>query len=110
RHEDELARVSLVLRSLHAYSPGELQYRGIDTLIGSALIVPVLKEDRRLGLVCFSRRSRDAFAETQQSLAVWCGDLLADLIPRVATQAVIERRARLDGLTQLANRAEFDRE
>jgi diguanylate cyclase (GGDEF)-like protein len=34
---------------------------------------------------------------------------LADLIPRAISLAEVERKARLDGLTQLANRGEFDR-
>ncbi len=110
RHEDELARAALTLRSALSYSPADLERLRITTLLGSALVVPVLQQNRPLGLVCFTRRSREAFAEGQQTLAVWSGQLLADLIPRVASQAVAERQARLDGLTQLANRGEFDRE
>jgi diguanylate cyclase (GGDEF)-like protein len=110
RHEDELAHVSLALRAPRQYSPAELGQRGITTLLGSALVVPVLQQNRLLGLVCFSRRTRSAYSEADLALAAWSGDLLADLIPRVANQAVVERQARLDGLTQLANRGEFDRE
>jgi diguanylate cyclase (GGDEF)-like protein len=110
RHEDELAQLSGGPSSVHAYSAAELEQQGIVTLIGSAMVVPVLQHNRPLGLVCFSRRSCDPFSEGQQSLAGWAGNLLADVIPRVASQAVVERQARLDGLTQLANRGEFDRE
>jgi diguanylate cyclase (GGDEF)-like protein len=110
RHEDELAQISRSAASARRYSAAELERRGIATLMGSALVVPVLQQNRPLGLISFTRWSRDAFSEGEQSLAVWSGNLLADLIPRVANQAVVERQARLDGLTQLANRAEFDRE
>ena len=109
RHEDDLAHACLSIRGTRAYSRGELERQGIMTLLGSALVVPVLQNNRPLGLVCFSRRTRDEFSHSQQALAVWAGNLLADLIPRVVSQAVVERQARLDGLTQLANRGEFDR-
>jgi len=110
RHEDELAHASRSLAGARRYAPAELERRGIATLIGSAIVVPVLQQNRPLGLISFTRRSRDEFSESDQALAAWSGNLLADLIPRVANQAVVERQARLDGLTQLANRAEFDRE
>lgn len=110
RHEDDLAHASLAVRGARQYSRGELERMGIVTLIGSALVVPVLQQNRPLGLVCFSRRSRDDFSSSQLALAVWAGNLLADLIPRVVNQAVVERQARFDGLTQVANRGEFDRQ
>jgi diguanylate cyclase (GGDEF)-like protein len=110
RHEDELAHASLSVRSARQFSRSELERMGIVTLIGSALVVPVLQQNRPLGLVCFSRRSREDFSPSQLGLAVWSGNLLADLIPRVVNQAVVERQARLDGLTQVANRGEFDRQ
>ncbi len=110
RHEDDLAHACLAIRGARAYSRGELERLGIVTLLGSALVVPVLQQNRPLGLVCFSRRTREEFSRSQQALAVWAGNLLADLIPRVVSQAVVERQARLDGLTQLANRGEFDRQ
>jgi diguanylate cyclase (GGDEF)-like protein len=110
RHEDELAQAALTIRSARQYSRIELERMGIVTLIGSALIVPVTQQNRTLGLVCFSKRAHDSFARSQQAIAAWAGNLLADLIPRVLNQAVVERQARLDGLTQLANRGEFDRQ
>ena len=110
RYEDELAQVSVSLRKPQQYPADELERLGIVTLMGSALVVPVLQRNRALGLVCFSRRTREPFSEGEQSLAAWSGNLLADLIPRVVNQAVVERQARLDGLTQLANRGEFDRQ
>jgi diguanylate cyclase (GGDEF)-like protein len=110
RHEDDLAHASLAIRGARAYSRIDLERLGIVTLLGSALVVPVMQQDRPLGLVCFSRRTREEFSRSQQALAVWAGNLLADLIPRVVSQAVVERQARLDGLTQLANRGEFDRQ
>ena len=110
RHEDDLAHACVAIRAARAYSRGELERLGIVTLLGSALVVPVLQQNRLLGLVCFTRRTREDFSRSQQALAVWTGNLLADLIPRVVNQAVVERQARLDGLTQLANRGEFDRQ
>lgn len=110
RHEDDLAYACLAIRSPRTYARGELELLGIRTLLGSALVVPVLQQNRPLGLVLFTRRAREEFTRNQQALAVWTGNLLADLIPRVVNQAVVERQARLDGLTQVANRGEFDRQ
>ena len=70
------------LAGARRYSPAELERRGIATLIGSALVVPVLQQNRPLGLISFTRWSRDTFSEGEQSLAAWSGNLLADLIPR----------------------------
>jgi diguanylate cyclase (GGDEF)-like protein len=109
RHEQMLGEASLSLRGPRQYPAAELERLGISTLVGSALVMPVLQESRLLGLVVFSRRRRTAFSEAQATLACWSGGLLADLIPRVVSQAVVERQARLDGLTQLANRFEFDK-
>jgi diguanylate cyclase (GGDEF)-like protein len=109
RHEDELAQVSLASRGPRHYSPIELARIGIATLVGAAQVVPVMQKNRLLGLVCFSRRHRQMFSDVEQSLAAWAGSHLADLIPRAVSLAEVERKARLDGLTQLANRGEFDR-
>lgn len=109
RHEDELAHISLSVRGHRQYSPDELARIGIVTLVGAAQVVPVMQQRQLLGLVCFSRRSREKFSDVEQSLAAWSGGHLADLIPRAVSLAEVERKARLDGLTRLANRGEFDR-
>jgi diguanylate cyclase (GGDEF)-like protein len=110
RHEDELAQTSLASGKTGRFSSAELGQLRINSLIGSALTVPVLQQNRLLGLVCFSRRACQEFTEGELALAAWSGKLLAELIPRAVNQAVVERQARLDGLTQLANRSEFDRQ
>jgi diguanylate cyclase (GGDEF)-like protein len=109
RHEDELAQVSLAGRGPRQYSSIELARCGIATLVGAAQVIPVKQQNRLLGLICFSRRHRQEFSDVEQSLAAWAGAHLADLIPRAVSLAEVERKARLDGLTQLANRGEFDR-
>jgi len=108
RHEDELAHVSLSVRGAHQYTPAELTRIGITTLIGAAQVAPVVKHKQLLGLICYSRRLHRRFSEAEQTLAAWSGRHLAELIPRAVSLAEVERKARLDGLTQLANRGEFD--
>jgi diguanylate cyclase (GGDEF)-like protein len=66
--------------------------------------------DRLVGLLCFTRQARTAFTQNQIDLADWAGGVMAEMIPRVVNQAVVLRQARLDGLTQLANRGSFDRQ
>lgn len=108
-HEETLARASLTMRAARQYLHPDLERMGINTVVGSALVVPVMQANRPLGMVCFSRLTREPFSEAERTIACWSGDLLADVIPRVVNQAVVERQARIDGLTGLANRGEFDR-
>lgn len=109
QHEETLARSALTLRGPRQYLQPDLERMGINTVLGSAMVVPVLQANRPLGLVCFSRLTREPFSDAERTIASWSGDVLADVIPRVVNQAVVERQARIDGLTGLANRGEFDR-
>ena len=91
-----------------SYNAAELESAGITTLIGSAIVMPMYCNGRAAGLICLTRSRREAFPASRTLIVRWAVEYLADAIPRVLSQAVVERHARLDGLTELANRRTFD--
>lgn len=108
KHEDILARAAFCSREILKVDSEGLQRLGIQSLIGSALIVPLVQPQGTIGLVCLTKGSREGFAVSEEQLAVWGAEYLGDTILRAVNQAAVERQARLDGLTQLANRRTFD--
>ena len=87
--------------------PADLEKAGVDTLIGSAVVVPLISRRGTIGSLCLTRQSREPFSRTQVQLAQWAAEHLAETIARILAQAVVERQARQDGLTELANRRAF---
>lgn len=91
------------------FDRAELQRRQIDTLIRRAVAVPLEPRGESVGTVCLTFSSAAELSEPKLRLVNWACDLLGQSIARAREQADVERQARLDGLTQLANRREFDR-
>lgn len=110
KFEEMLADTGLGFDELVAYDADALERAGIDKLIGAALVVPLVQEHGAIGVMCFTKRERTQFLDEHQQLAKWAGSFLAEKILRAISQAAIERQARLDGLTQLANRRTFDQQ
>lgn len=110
RHEETLAATAMNFDQLEAYDATDLARIRIDSLIGSALVVPLSSQQRPLGLICFTRRGREAFGPDQMQLAATLSDLLSGQIRQAVDQAAIKRQAQIDALTQLANRRTFDQQ
>ncbi len=108
-HEDVVARVRLHANATRILQQDELRQCGVDTLIASALVAPLLKNQRAIGIVCFTSGSPMAVSDSQQSLVRWASEFLADKMRRAFAEVAVERQAQQDGLTQLANRRTFDR-
>lgn len=108
RHEEILAVAGLAVQEVLQFDTNALARAGVQNLIGRALIVPLVQSDGIIGLICFTKSRRDAFQLAQENLAVWAAEFLAETILRALNHAAVERQARLDGLTQLANRRTFD--
>lgn len=98
RNSDEL--VSLTVADLHKI--------GICSLIGSAAVVPLLRDGRQIGNLCCTRRRMEPFAGPEKDLATWAAEDLANVMHRLTVQFNIAQQARTDALTNLANRREFD--
>lgn len=107
-YEEMLARLAVAVDRPRAIGADELPRYGVDSLIHSALLLPLCNEERVVGLIVLARGSSRAFSSDDETLAAWSTEFLAKAIPRVLSQALVERQARQDGLTGLANRREWD--
>jgi diguanylate cyclase (GGDEF)-like protein len=109
RHEELLAKAGQGLGQLETFDSEQLARLQIRSLMGSALAIPLLQQRHNtIGVLCLTRQDRKPFTADQQKLAAWSVEFLAEKILVAANHAVVERQARLDGLTQLANRRTFD--
>jgi diguanylate cyclase (GGDEF)-like protein len=109
RHEELLAKAGQGLGQLETFDSEQLARLQIRSLMGSALAIPLLQQRHNtIGVLCLTRQDRKPFTGDQQKLAAWSVEFLAEKILVAANHAVVERQARLDGLTQLANRRTFD--
>lgn len=107
--EQRLAERGRSLTCVAHYRGNELDVFERASPVGAALLAPILRRQRTVGLLCFTRPASDAYSEGQWQLGAWGANLLAETLPRAVDHAVTARHARLDPLTGLANRREFDR-
>lgn len=110
RHEETLVAAGFAVQELMSFDAVGLEKMRINTLIGSALVVPLIQPQGVIGMLCLTRRQREAFAPQQAQLVNWSGEFLSETILRAVQQASVARQAKLDGLTQLANRRTFDQQ
>lgn len=108
RHEESLATAGSYLDETTQFGSEQLSRHGIDSLIGRALLAPLVQARGTIGIMVLTKGNLDPFCKLEESLAAWAAEFLAQTMLRVLNQAVVERQARLDGLTQLANRRTFD--
>lgn len=108
RSEEALGRLAISTDRPRLLGPEELPRYGVDTILRTALLLPLSRDGAAIGRLCLSRGEAAPFTAVDQSLASWAAEFLAQAIPRVLNQAVIERQARQDSLTGLANRRAFD--
>ena len=107
-HEYRLAQTALDADLLTCLDTHDLEELGVDTLIGSALTIPLYQHDKLIGILCITRKDQEVFTTMQIKLTRWSTDFLAETLLRVLGRAETERNANLDGLTELANRRMFD--
>jgi len=108
KYEDLLTESVVAHRELSTWVREDLEAIGVQSLIGSALAAPLVRNDRPLGAICFTRQSQTSFDDAQRELADWGARYLSDTLLRLLNHAVTERQARQDPLTGLANRRAFD--
>ena len=106
--ESKLARYAMTCQREHDFDSTRLRTIGIDTLIGSACVWPLLHDGRLLGTVVLTQRSHDAIEGRRARLLKWSMGLLTVTLRRVFHAAAMRRLARNDGLTDLTNRRTFD--
>jgi diguanylate cyclase (GGDEF)-like protein len=108
-HEDRLARATVGQEECRRFDDQCLRQIGVHTFIRSALTVPLGRAQNSLGVLCLTKRDQTPFTAPQVELVRWAAEHLGDSLLRAVSQAVVERQAHLDPLTELANRRLFDR-
>lgn len=86
----------------------DLSQIGLQGPFSMAVVLPLRYREWIVGRLCLSRRSGATINENDRRLIQWGTEFLVDLIARTVDRAAVEQLARLDGLTQLANRHTFD--
>ncbi len=107
-HEERLARCGHSAACLLSFDRPQLQQIGINSLIGSAMTAPVVQNGAIIGIVCITRKTTDRPTDGHRQLLSWSADTLSHSISRALSVMAIERQARQDGLTELANRRTFE--
>lgn len=108
QHEDQLAESGSAVPQTVYFDATRLQRIQVQTLIGSAVTLPVMQNGVPIGLLCLTRRTPAEFSAVQKQLLTWAVEALSQAMQRTFSYVAIERQARLDGLTELANRRTFD--
>ena len=108
--EDRLTKRHLNDDQITTYSQADLQKMGMEAMIGGAILAPLIQKQGLIGIVCFTKKDGEPFTASHISLATWAAEYLADMIVRELNQALVQREAREDGLTELANRRSFDQQ
>ena len=107
-HEETLTQVQFSGGEPLVMDERGLHGLGVDTLISSAAVVPLIQDKRLTGVLCLTRRSRSGLTDSQVSLIRSAADFLNTTMHRALNLALVQREARQDGLTELANRRAFD--
>ncbi len=109
-YEDELAILASQFHKGMIIDSPTLRDCGIRSLIRSALTIPMIHKSTRIGEIVITRKDKHLFTDEEFELAEWAGKHLASTISRIINQATVAKEARVDQLTQLSNRREFDEE
>ncbi|MBI1345774.1 diguanylate cyclase [bacterium] len=108
QHEDVLSRVGCQLDQVTIWDTSQLCRQGIDTLIGSAIVLPLNDGNKQYGVAVLTRRNPAGYSASQRQLLMWASETLCHSLERALNYVAIEKEAKLDGLTGLANRRTFD--
>lgn len=108
--ETILAETAVARNEPEMWDSTQLERIGIHSLIGSAIVAPVVSPNGIAGALCLTRAAKKPFAGVRPELITWAARYLSDTVLRVLHQAVAEWHARQDPLTDLSNRRTFDRE
>ena len=108
RIEERLARLGFQRRDAEMLDQTALVESQVDSLVTAALLIPLLHAGVPQAVVCVMWQHAKVLSRSEIRLADWCVESLGDSILRVTDVAKVHQDAKQDGLTQLANRREFD--
>lgn len=106
--EDRLLKETTGTSKSAIWTAKDLAQWGVNGPFSTAIILPLRHHDWVMGQLYLTRRDGEEINEGQRKLIGWAARYLVELISRVEDRASIERQAKRDGLTQLANRMTFD--
>ena len=107
-HELNLVRLGLSSGENTSLSGEQLENHGIHSLIGAALVSPLVTNRKRIGAICLTSQDNKPYDERSLRLISWASQFLSKTLLKVLSHATIERQAKQDGLTGLVNRRSFD--
>jgi diguanylate cyclase (GGDEF)-like protein len=105
-----LAESAIARKTPETLSATDLIRLGVQSLVGAAIIAPVISPNGIAGALCLTRQTNEPFANVSPQLLPWAARYLSETLLRVLHQAVSEWHARHDPLTDLSNRRTFDNE
>jgi diguanylate cyclase (GGDEF)-like protein len=105
-----LAETAIARKEPEMMSGSELTRLGVQSLVGAAIVAPVISPNGIAGALCLTRQSKEPFENVRPQLLAWAARYLSETLLRVLHQAVSEWHARHDPLTDLSNRRTFDNE
>jgi diguanylate cyclase (GGDEF)-like protein len=105
-----LAEAAIARKTPETLFGAELARVGVSSLIGAAIIAPVISPNGIAGALCLTRQAKEPFENVRPQLLSWAARYLSETLLKVLHQAVSEWHARHDPLTDLSNRRTFDNE
>ncbi|MFG0335723.1 MAG: diguanylate cyclase [Maioricimonas sp. JB049] len=108
--EDRLAGYAISRLEMCRFDARQLREFENGECLGPVLTVPLRRQETLVGLLCLSRAAGSPDVDLDIELIKWVAEYTIDIILRTVDHAVIERQARRDALTQLANRHAFQAE
>ncbi|MFK7777870.1 MAG: GGDEF domain-containing protein [Gimesia sp.] len=107
-HEFNLVRLGLSSGENTSLAGNQLESHGIHSLIGAALVSPLITNRKRIGAICLTSQDNQPYDERSLRLISWASQFLSNTLLNVLNHATIEKQAKQDGLTGLVNRRSFD--
>ncbi len=107
-HEINLVKIGLNSGENTSLTGDQLEKHGIRSLIGAALVSPLVTNRKRIGAICLTSQEGQPYDERSLRLISWASQFLSNTLLKVLSHATIERQAKQDGLTGLVNRRSFD--
>ncbi|MES2791236.1 MAG: sensor domain-containing diguanylate cyclase, partial [Planctomycetota bacterium] len=108
--EELLAKRTTRSSGSNLYDEYTLLGMGLNESIRSAILTPIALPLKLIGTLCVTRSSRVPFTLLQQNLVQWAVELYVDKLSFLIQHAEVTRLAKLDPVTQIANRRVFDSE
>ncbi|QDV19272.1 Phytochrome-like protein cph2 [Gimesia panareensis] len=107
-HELTLVRLGLNSGENTSLAGEQLENHGVRSLIGAALVSPLVTNRKRIGAICLTNQDCQPYDERSLRLISWASQFLSNTLLKVLNHANIEKQAKQDGLTGLVNRRSFD--